>query len=59
MRGLIAMAIAMLIGLGCNDRLGVLAKGRNDRERGEKQPIKSSLLLEPLEREGKSFLPRM
>ena len=63
------MAIAMLIVLGSNDRLGVLAKGRNDTivvnereeemEGGEKQPIKSSLLLEPVERQGKAFLPRM
>ena len=72
MRGLIAMGIFMLIGLESNHVFEVLAKGREDwlwkgrlaneikekMEGGERHPIKSSLRLEPLDREGKTFLSR-
>lgn len=66
MRIIIAVGIAMLIGLESNHVFEVLAKGREDwlwkgrlanvikekMEGGERHPIKPSLRQEPVDREG-------
>ena len=67
MRGSLLVGIAMLMGIGSTHGLEEISKGRQESIIDEREGImegrvrkrfKPSLLLGPVERDGKSLLPR-